>query len=246
MDRKRSFPLVLLALSAVSPVLAQPAQQSVNFPTRSTTENLAAKRYVVAGDRAYVVGTQNGNFPGMGFHISGHMNGVWAHPLKLLDSYAFLLDNSAFPAAVKFTSGPGFVRLDYPTTANGLQISRTEFAPDTRPPIAPNGQPVALIGLSINNPGNARVSTKFTFQPTSEILPAYPWSGTTPTSDQLDQADLVTFDPSISGLVFQEPQQPWCAVVAGAVKLTGPQDIVQFLGASSLMENLGPLKKRST
>jgi hypothetical protein len=28
MDRKRSFPLVLLTLFAVSPVLAQPAQQS--------------------------------------------------------------------------------------------------------------------------------------------------------------------------------------------------------------------------
>jgi hypothetical protein len=48
----------------------------------------------------------------MGFHISGHMNSVWAHPLKLLDSYAFFLDGSAFPAATKFTSGPGFVQLE--------------------------------------------------------------------------------------------------------------------------------------
>jgi hypothetical protein len=69
--------LVLLTLFAVSPVLAQPAQQSVNCPTRSTIENLAAERYVV--------GTQDANFHGMGFHISGDRNGVWAHPLKLLD-----------------------------------------------------------------------------------------------------------------------------------------------------------------
>ena len=238
MDRKRLFPLVLLTLILPSPVWAQMAQQSVNYPTRSTTENLAAKRYVAAGDRTYIVGTQDGGFPGMGFHISGHMNGVWAHPLKLLDSYAFFLDDSAFPAATKFTSGPGFVQLDYPATSNGLQISRTEFAPD--------GQPVALIGLSIHNGSSAPVSAKLTFQPTSEILPAYPWSGTKPTSDSLDQADLVTFDPLISGLVFQVPQKPWYAVVAGAVKLTGPQDIVQFLGASSLMENLGTLNKRAT
>jgi glycogen debranching enzyme len=125
-------------------------------------------------------------------------------------------------------------------------LSRTEFAPDARPPVAPNGQPVALIGLSFNNPGGARVSTKFTFQPTSEILPAYPWSGTTPTSDSLDQADSVTSDPSISGLVFQEPQKPWYAVVAGAVKLSGPQDIVQFLGASPLGNLPFPLQKRAT
>ena len=91
MDRKRLFSLVFLTLILPSPVWAQIAQQSVNYPTRSTTENLAAKRYVTAGDRAYIVGTQDGNFPGMGFHISGHMNGVWAHPLKLLDSYAFFL-----------------------------------------------------------------------------------------------------------------------------------------------------------
>ena len=75
----------------MSPVLAQTAQQSVNYPTRSTTENLAAKRYVVTGDRAYVVGTQDGNFTGMGFRISGHVNGVWAHPVKLLDSYVLFL-----------------------------------------------------------------------------------------------------------------------------------------------------------
>src|SRR5580704_14152867 len=85
MDRKRLFPLVFLTLILPSPVWAQIAQQSVNYPTRSTTENLAAKRYVTVGDRAYIVGTQDGSFPGMGFHISGHMNGVWAHPLKLLE-----------------------------------------------------------------------------------------------------------------------------------------------------------------
>ena len=178
MDRKRSFPLVILTLSAVSSVLAQPAQQSVNYPTRSTTENLAAKRYVATGDRAYIVGTQDGSFPGMGFHISGHMNGVWAHPLKLLDSYAFYLDGSTLPAATKFTSGPGFVELDYPAIPGGWQISRTEFAP--------NGQPVALIGLSIHNGSNTSASRKLTFQPTSEILPAFPWTSTVPASNDLD------------------------------------------------------------
>jgi glycogen debranching enzyme len=241
MYRKRLFPLVFLTLCLPSPVWAQIAQQSV--PTRSTTENLAAKRYVAAGDRAYIVGTQDGGFPGMGFHISGQMNGVWAHPLKLLDSYAFFLDGSAFPAATKFTSGPGFVQLDYPATSDGWQVSQTEFAPD--------GLPVALIRLRIHNVSNAP-STRLTFQPTSEILPAYPWSSTTQTSDSLDQADLVTFDPRISGLVFQDPPtsedptKQWYAVAAGAVKQSGPQDTVQFSGASSLLEHLGPFGKRAS
>ena len=53
MGLKRLFPLVLLTLSLASPVWAQTAQQSSGYPTRSTTENLAAKRYVVTGDRAF-------------------------------------------------------------------------------------------------------------------------------------------------------------------------------------------------
>jgi hypothetical protein len=57
MDRKRLFPLVFLTLILPSPVWTQIAQQPVIYPTRSTTDNLAAKRYVTAGDRAYIVGT---------------------------------------------------------------------------------------------------------------------------------------------------------------------------------------------
>src|ERR1700722_16979865 len=170
MNAKNLFPLVFLTFVFPSPVWAQTARQAANYPTRSTTENLAGKRYVAAGDRAYIVGTQDGAFPGMGFHITGHMNGVWSHPLKLLDSYSFFLDGVAFPAATKFTSGPGFVRMDYPAMSNGLQISETEFAPD--------GLPVVLIGLTIHNASSAPASTKLAFQPISAILPAFPWTGT--------------------------------------------------------------------
>jgi hypothetical protein len=42
---------------------------------------------------------------GMGFHIKGHMNGIWSQPLKLLDSYQSLLDNTVPSPAQKFTSG---------------------------------------------------------------------------------------------------------------------------------------------
>jgi hypothetical protein len=239
MARKRLFPLVLLMLPFALPEWASTAPQFAGYPTRSTTENLALKRYVVTGDRAYIVGTQDGGFPGMGFHIKGHMNGVWSHPLKLLDSYQFLLGGVALPPVQRFTSAPGFVRLDYPVTGatSGLQITRTEFSPD--------GLPVALIGLEIQNTTAQPVSTMLTFQPTSEILPAYPWSGTTPTSDQLDQKDNVSFDPLISGLSFSEPDKPWYALVAGRATNHGPQDVVRFLGAD-LSSNTADLGKKAS
>ncbi|MBV8098289.1 MAG: hypothetical protein JOZ31_03940 [Verrucomicrobia bacterium] len=191
---------------------------------------LSEKRYVAAGDRAYVVGVQDGTLPpsprtGIGWHITGTMGGVWSHPLKLLQSYSLLLGGSALPAAQQFTSGPGFVQLAFPVT-DGLQITRTEFAPD--------GLPVVLIGLQIHNPGSQTVTTTVGIQPVSMILPAYPWSGTTPTSDQLDQQDNVQFDPVISGLTFSEPNRPWYAMVAGRATKQGPQDSVQFQGASNM------------
>ncbi|MBV8141327.1 MAG: hypothetical protein JOZ60_04700, partial [Verrucomicrobia bacterium] len=108
----------------------------------------------------------------------------------------------------------------------GLKIVRTEFAPD--------GLPVVLIGLEFQNVSAGSANPSLIFQPTSEILPAYPWSSTKPTSDQLDQADHVSFDPLISGLTFSEPGKPWYALVAGRVEVHGPQDSVQFLGASDL------------
>jgi hypothetical protein len=233
----RSIPsLVLLTLSIAFPVCSR-AQQSTNYPTRSTTANLAEKRYVAAGDRAYVVGVQDGTFPptGIGWHISGTMGGVWSHPIKLLDSYAFLLGTSALPAVQRFTSGPGFVQLSFPAT-RGLQITRTEFSPDDLP--------VLLIELEIKNTTAQSVSTPLAFQATSQILAAYPWSGTMPKSSELDQQDNVQFEPQFSGLTFSEPNKPWYALVAGRATEKGPQDMVQFVGASGL--GTVPNKKAAT
>ena len=56
------------------------------------SDRLDDRRYVAVGTRAYVVGTQAGRFPAMGFHTRGEMGGVWAPPLKLLDGLWFSID----------------------------------------------------------------------------------------------------------------------------------------------------------
>src|SRR5262245_10473379 len=54
------------------------------------------KPYVAAGDRTYIIGTQDGNFPDLGRHVEGEMGGLWLHPIKLLDGYwARLTDMSS-------------------------------------------------------------------------------------------------------------------------------------------------------
>src|ERR1700745_2776575 len=45
------------------------------------------KQYLTAGDRTYIVGTQNGDFPDLGGHVKGEMGGLWMPPVKLLDGF---------------------------------------------------------------------------------------------------------------------------------------------------------------
>src|SRR5712675_1870542 len=45
------------------------------------------KPYISPGDRTYIVGTQNGNFPDLGSHVRGEMGGLWMPPIKLLDGF---------------------------------------------------------------------------------------------------------------------------------------------------------------
>jgi hypothetical protein len=204
---------------------------------RRTDQNLNMKRYVAAGDRAYVVGVQDGsqvpdvslNPNGIGWHITGQMGGVWAHPIKLLNEFQFFLNGNLLPAATTFVSGEGYVRLELPTT-NGLEISETEFAPD--------GLPVVLVGLQLSNSSPSVASFTLAIQAESELIPAYPWSGTTPTSESLHLPDQVTFDSTLGALQFFQPAQPalsrlaWYALVGAALDPQDRQTGFQSLGAS--------------
>jgi hypothetical protein len=207
---------------------------------RETDENLNMKRYVAAGDRAYIVGVQNGslvpdvslNPNGIGWHITGQMGGVWAHPIKLLHQIQFLFNDNPFPAATKFVSGAGYVRLELPPT-NGIEISETEFAPD--------GLPVVLIGVQLHNPNPGVNSFTLAVEAESELIPAYPWSSTKPTSESLHLPDQVSIDSILGALQFTQPAQPqysrlaWYALVGAALS---PQD--RETGFQSLKPSVSP------
>ncbi|MGH3144183.1 MAG: hypothetical protein ACRDTR_00100, partial [Rubrobacter sp.] len=63
---------ILASLAVAVPASAQNASfGSTDSPTLSTTERLDDRRYVATGTRAYVVGTEAGRFPAMGFHTRG-------------------------------------------------------------------------------------------------------------------------------------------------------------------------------
>src|SRR5271165_1366057 len=104
------------------------------------------------------------------------MGGVWAHPIKLLDHFQFYLNGQLLPPATKFVSGTGYVRQEFPP-AQGIEISEIQFAPD--------GLPVVLVGVDLRslNPGTTSITLAIAAQ--SELIAAYPWSGTMPTSESV-------------------------------------------------------------
>jgi glycogen debranching enzyme len=224
-------------------LLSAPGTRAAQIPLknqpleRENDQNLNMKRYVAAGDRAYVVGVQDGsqvpavslNPNGIGWHITGQMGGVWAHPIKLLNQFQFFLNGNLLPAATKFVSGEGYIRLELPPT-NGLEISETQFAPD--------GLPVVLVGVQLSNPNPSAASFTLAIQAESELIPAYPWSGTKPTSESLLLQDQVSFDSMLGALQFFQPAQPmlsrlaWYALVGAALDPQDHETGFKSLGAS--------------
>src|SRR5215204_7660671 len=130
------FFAALVLLSLALPAAAQSVSDS---PTLSTTDRLDDRRYVATGDRAYVVGTEAGRFPAMGFHTRGEMGGIWSPPIKLLDGIWFGIGDQWIRPATKFTSGYGFVKMNLPGR-EALKVRRTDFVPD--------GKRAALFGLT--------------------------------------------------------------------------------------------------
>ena len=152
-------------------------------PELSTKDQLKTRRYVAAGDRAYVMGFQDGRFYAQGWHVSGEMGGVWTQPLKLVDGVWFSVDGRWLDPATKFSSGWGYTRMDFPD-ASGLQISRTDFAPD--------GKRAALFGLRLRNPGAAK-TVDIAVDAHSDLMSHYPWSWTAPNAVDFNAADTGAF-----------------------------------------------------
>src|SRR4051794_22132750 len=159
--------LMLSALLAAVPAVAQAQTE------RSVSDRLQDRREVAAGTRAYSVGFEDGRFYANGWHITGEMGGIWAPPLKLADGVWFGVDDAWVGPATKFTSGRGYVRYDLPD-ASGLELRRTDFAPD--------GRRAVLYGLELTNPTGAPKTVTVKVDAHSELMTAYPWGWTTPSA----------------------------------------------------------------
>lgn len=212
---RRAMPMRVFrkALVAVSVLLAAAPAAATAAPELAISDRLQDRRYIASSERSYVVGFQDRRFYANGWHITGEMGGVWTPPLKLVDGVWFGVDDQWVGPATEFRSGWGYTEMDLPPAA-GLELSRTDFAPD--------GRRAALFGLHAGNPGAAARTVTVKVDAHSELIGAYPWGfdGVSPNArDNL--ADTAAFDGR--ALVFREQGKlphpnaevhDWAALVA--------------------------------
>lgn len=93
--------------------------------------------YVCAGNRALVIGAQNGRFPDFGHHVPNEMGGVWDHPIKLLDGFWLHIDDGQcenrgqwLTDATEFRNYPMYNEHDYACENLELAVTRRQFVPD--------------------------------------------------------------------------------------------------------------------
>src|SRR5918996_2275337 len=120
---ERCMCVARVALAGLCLFVALGAAVAEAAPELSVSERLEDRRYLASGERAYVVGFQDGRFYANGWHIVGEMGGVWTPPIKLVDGVWFGIDDQWVGPAREFRSGWGYAEYDLPDTA-GLELER--------------------------------------------------------------------------------------------------------------------------
>ena len=156
---KSTFVFLPLAMGILvgnsGPAQAQQADEASRvMPGLSNHGQNQTDPYVAAGDRAYLIGTQDGTFPDQGGHVHGEMGGLWVHPIKLIDGFhAGITDSSSgqvgeLSKSVEFINYPYGNRIKYGSILHDLEIDRFQFSPD--------GYPGVIVQYVFRNTGNRR------------------------------------------------------------------------------------------
>jgi hypothetical protein len=146
---RQASSFLLLALIGAHPLAAQTGPAVPAMHGISNHGSNPGQPYVTAGDRAYLIGTQDGGFPDMGSHVAGEMAGLWAHPIKLADGFwATIRDETSgrettLSEARELVTYPYGTLLRYGTVLDGLEVERFQFSPD--------GQPGVVVEYRLSN-----------------------------------------------------------------------------------------------
>jgi hypothetical protein len=170
--------------------------------------------YATAGDRAYLVGTQDGNFPDLGTHTPGEMGGLWVHPIKLIDGFwAGVRDvesgqEASLTASEEFVNYPHAGGFRYGQLLDSIAVERFQFSPD--------GHAGVIVQYTFRNTAGRKRRLSLDLSVKTDLLPVW-------YSDQIgihDSPDTVTWVPAENIFVARDVKRPWFAVW-GAPSFTG-------------------------
>ena len=194
--------LLLVALLGAHPLASQtqsapPAMRGISSHGRNP-----GQPYVTAGDRAYLIGTQDGGFPDLGSHVEGEMAGLWAHPIKLADGFwATLRDEAgrerALTEARELVTYPYGTLLRYGSAPDGLEVERFQFAPD--------GEPAVVVEYRLRNTSRRPRRLDLILSSRSDLSPVW-------YSEKIgitDAPDTVTWRDADRVFVAQDLEHPW-------------------------------------
>jgi len=162
--------------------------------------------YVTAGDRAYLIGTQDGDFPDMGQHVPGEMGGLWLHPIKLIDGFwARVTDvatnqDIALSESTEFVNYPYGNRFRYGLVLDSLEIERFQFSPD--------GHQGLIVQYTFKNAADHKKQLAFHFSVKADLSPVW-------FSDRLgieDARDTVAWETANSLFIAKDTDNTWFSV----------------------------------
>ncbi|MDR0845473.1 MAG: amylo-alpha-1,6-glucosidase, partial [Tannerella sp.] len=162
--------------------------------------------YLAAGDKAYIIGTQDGLFPDLGSHLRGEMGGIWTLPIKLADGFWLKLNNTEtqeeywLMKADTFINYPFGNQFVYNSVLDGIKVSRTQYAPE--------GKTGVVIQYTFENISKTARNLGLDFVVKTEICPVW----FSKQNGIIDDADTIRWNEQ-SGLFYaNDVSNDWYAV----------------------------------
>jgi glycogen debranching enzyme len=157
--------------------------------------------YITAGDRVYMVGTQDGAFPELGWHVTGEMGGIWDHPVKLMDGFVATVisggQSVCLTKADTFTNFPFANKHIFKSGLKDLTVERFQFVPD--------GKEAVIVEFTFTNTGKETQKFGFDFNGYSDLRPV--WLGER--TDMVDGQDIATWDEVTKSWIVKDSLNNW-------------------------------------
>lgn len=209
---KRSILTASLALGLIATLISPTAAPSdYAAPVLAGISNHGQNKqqpYVTAGDRAYLIGTQDGNFPDMGHHIPGEMGGLWLPPIKLIDGFQARIAEVGTGTEILLADSNEMIAYPYGNlfrygrVLGDLDVERFQFSPDH--------QQGLIVEYRFSNASNRARRLRFQWSVNTDLRPG--WDPDRDGTRDRDGQDVVDWHPDKGIFIATDTYNPWFCV----------------------------------